>query len=123
MGVTDKLSWEVSHEGLNPLAKCEGGLLTARPHFITQLENTMKFAVAHANCMDNDITIEIVVADSLKQAIMAHSAFNKPESKSNYDIWFENMPDELEAIKGFCFDGEILVSATEILPPSSAAGL
>lgn len=75
----------------------------------------MKFAVAHADCMDNDITIEIIVADSLKQAIMKHSAFNKSTSKSDYDEWFEEMPNELEDIKEFFFNGEILIGATEIL--------
>lgn len=82
----------------------------------------MKFAIAHADCMDNDIIIEIIVADSLKQAIMAHSAFNKPESKPDYDKWLEEMPDELEDIKEFFFNGDVLVGATEI-PQGGADGL
>ncbi len=82
----------------------------------------MKFAVAHASTFDNDITIEIIVADSLKQAIMAHSAFSIPESKPDYDKWFEEMPDELEEIKEFFFNGDILVSAMEI-PHGGADGL
>ena len=82
----------------------------------------MRFAVAYANAFDNDITIEIIVADSLKQAIVAHSAFNMSKSKPDYDEWFEDMPDELEAIKEFFFNGDTLVSATEI-PHDGADGL
>lgn len=75
----------------------------------------MKFAIAHASTFDNDITIEIIVAASLKQAIMAHSAFNKPDSGPDYDKWFEGMPNELEDIKEFFLNGDVLVGATEIL--------
>lgn len=82
----------------------------------------MRFAVAVANPFDNDITIEIIVADSLKQAIMAHSAFNSSKSKADYDKWFEEIPDELEEIKEFFFNGDVLVSATEI-PQGGADGL
>lgn len=74
-----------------------------------------RFAVAHSCCFENDLTIEIIWADNLKAAILKHSAFNKPKSVPDYDKWFEDMPDNLEEIKDFFFDGDILVDAVKII--------
>jgi len=74
----------------------------------------MRFAVGHATFFDNVLTIDIVEADNVKEAIMAHSAFNDPASKPEYDLWLKDMPDALEEIEQFFFDGDVLVSATKI---------
>ena len=74
----------------------------------------MRFAVGYATFFDNELTIEIIAADTMKEAIMAHSAFNDPASKPEYDLWLKDMPDDLEGIEKFFFDGDTLVSATEI---------
>lgn len=74
----------------------------------------MRFAVGHTTFFENVLTIEIVEADNVKEAVMAHSAFNDVASKPEYDLWLKDMPDDLEGIERFFFDGDTLVSATEI---------
>jgi hypothetical protein len=74
----------------------------------------MKFAVAHADFFDNDLTIEIVEADNIKSAIQSHSRFHRPSVESENEEWFKSMPDGLEDIKQFFFDSDILVSATQL---------
>lgn len=70
----------------------------------------MRFAVGHTTFFENVLTIEIVEADNVKEAIMAHSAFNEYAGNE----WLEQMPDDLEGIEEFFFNGDTLVSATEI---------
>ncbi len=66
------------------------------------------FVVAYVSLFDNDLTQEIVTADTPEEAIWKHSKFADP-------CWEPSEAgDKLEDIEGYLFDCDILATVTEI---------
>ena len=70
----------------------------------------MKYAVAYVNLFDNDLTIEIVEADTPKEAIKKHTRL----ADACHAEWVAEMPEDLEEIKEVFFDGDTLVDVIEL---------
>ena len=73
-----------------------------------------KFAVGLADFYNNDMVLEVVEAETFREAIKMHPGFNKPDSAVKYEIWFDDMPETIGDIKQFFFDGDMLVGVVEI---------
>jgi len=79
-----------------------------------------RFAVGYANFFDNDLQIEIIEADDFREAIIKHSGFKAKDPKDADEIakdmaeWFSSMPETMEDVKQFFFDGDALVDAIQI---------
>jgi len=67
-----------------------------------------RYAVAYMNFFDNDLTMEIVTADTPQEAIWKHSKLLDP-------CWRQlDIGDHVEDIKEYLFDGEIAADVIEI---------
>ena len=69
-----------------------------------------RYAVAYMNAFDNDLTIEFVVADSAKHALIQHSAFKD----ANMAEWATMAPEALEELKSYFFDGDIFIDVKAV---------
>ena len=66
------------------------------------------FVVAYSNFFDNDLTLEIVTADTPEEAIWKHSKLQDP-------CWLpEDIDDEVEVIKEYLFNCDVLAAVIEI---------
>ena len=78
-----------------------------------------KYAVSYINFFNNELTIEIVEAETIKKAILKHSkllAENSDNGKVDEEDWLHtNMPEELEEIKETFFDMDCMVDVVEII--------
>jgi len=70
----------------------------------------LKYAVGYVNFFDNELILEVVSANSLREAILSHSKL-RVEDDPHTDHWLDSAPDEIEEIKEYFFDADILVSA------------
>jgi len=68
-----------------------------------------RYAVGYMNAFDNDLQIEFVVADSVKAALIQHSAFKDADMAE----WAATAPEALEDLKDHFFDGDIFVDVKE----------
>ena len=66
-----------------------------------------KYAVGYANLYDNDLVVEIVEANSIKDAILQHSMI----TRDNSDNSFSDAPENIEDLKQYFFDMDTLVGA------------
>lgn len=69
-----------------------------------------KFAVGYINFCDNDLSIEIVEANDVKEAIGKHSVLTGPRNKA----WMDEMPDDIEEIKERFFNSDSMIDVVEI---------
>jgi len=71
------------------------------------------FAVGYMNFMENDLKIEVISADSVKEAILKHSWL---QDKDVHE-WINGMPDSLEEMKEEFFNGDAAVDVVEVEVP------
>lgn len=71
----------------------------------------LKYAVGHIDFFNNDLKIEVVAADSVKEALSKHSAIG--ESKEVLE-WLDSLPEDLESIKEEFFNADQCVDVVEL---------
>ena len=69
-----------------------------------------RWCVAHANLFDNDIKTEFIHAETMQDAIRNHSRLKDPENEE----WLKDLPEDIEELKQFFFDADMLVDVLEI---------
>lgn len=71
----------------------------------------MKYAVGFLSFFDNDLVVNIVEADSVKEAICKHESIAVYEET---EAWLSELPDDLETLKEEFFNGDLAVDVVEI---------
>lgn len=71
-----------------------------------------KYAVGYINFFDNDLIVDIVNANSIKDAIAQHPSFSGTDDMLN---WLETLPDALDEIKREIFDDDSAIDIVEII--------
>jgi len=69
-----------------------------------------KYAVGYINFSDNELTIEIVEAPNIYEAVKKHSQLQEDSLQK----WISEMPQELQDIKEEFFNGDAMIDVKEI---------
>lgn len=69
------------------------------------------FAVGMISFFENEVVVEIIVAEDVKSAIASHSMIKSDEHMAEY---VNEMPNSLDEIKSMLIDGEMGVDVVEI---------
>lgn len=70
-----------------------------------------KYAVGYILLLDNELTVEIIEANSFKEAIIKHSEIAK---YNDIVEWINDMPNDLKEIKNTMISSEIGIDVKEI---------
>ena len=70
-----------------------------------------RFAVAIANLFEDSLSVEIISATDLKEAVMKHSQVREYKDMIG---WVESLPFDLETLKAEFGDCELLLDVKEI---------
>ena len=73
-----------------------------------------QFAVGFADFFDNDLVVEVVEADDVHAAILGHSKFKDSKYKEDDAKWLADMPKDIDELKEFFFNADILFGAIKI---------